>query len=172
MRPWSRDRFSRACCCSSAPCMTYPGTTQPRKPRIGGLWPSSRDGGRPQEARLRLADTTPSTLEVSASPAPLWPPNHKLVPITVAVQVSDDHDPNSIVQLVSITCDDACDPALDVVGAEFGTNDRQFQLRSERKGTSSGGRTYTITYSADDDAGNKTRVATTVTVTHDQGKKK
>jgi len=93
------------------------------------------------------------------------------VPITVTVQASDDTDAHPSVKLVSITCDDACDPALDIVGADYGTDDRQFEVRSERKGTSSSGRTYTMTYSAEDASGNKSTVTTTVTVPHDQGKK-
>src|SRR5262249_13920785 len=39
-----------------------------------------------REARAELADTTPPTLRISATPASLWPPNHELVPITVNVQ--------------------------------------------------------------------------------------
>jgi hypothetical protein len=116
-------------------------------------------------------DTTAPTLQVAASPSSLWPPDHKLVPITVTVQASDDTDPHPTVKLVSITCNDACDPALDVVGAKYGTDDRQFEVRAERKGTSSSGRTYTIKYSAEDASGNKGTATTTVTVRHDQGKK-
>lgn len=128
-----------------------------------------------QAARLALeevGDTTPPTLQVSAAPASLWPPNHKLVSIGVAVEVSDERDPSPEVKLVSITCDDACDSALDIVGATYGTDDRQFDLRSERKGTSQVGRTYTITYSAEDAAGNKSTAETKVMIAHDQGKKK
>ncbi len=123
-----------------------------------------------EQARSRI-DTTQPSLQVAASPASLWPPNHKLVPITVAVQVSDDTDASPSVRLVSITCDDGCDPALDVAGAVYGTDDREFDLRSERKGTNAAGRTYTITYSAEDAAGNKATAETKVTVAHDQGKK-
>lgn len=125
-----------------------------------------------REAREEVADTTPPTIQVSASPSSLWPPNHKLAPVMVAVQVSDDADASPTVRLVSITCDDACDPALDIVGATYGTDDRQFDLRSERRGTSAAGRTYTITYSAEDAAGNKTAAETKVTIAHDQGQKK
>lgn len=120
-------------------------------------------------SRIReRTDKTPPSLSVTASPDSLWPPNHKLVVIGVAVQVSDDRDPHPSVKLVSITCDDACDPALDVVGATYGTDDRQFSLLAERQGTGKG-RTYTITYSAEDASRNKTTATTKVTVPHDQG---
>lgn len=116
-------------------------------------------------------DKTPPELAVSPNTAVLWPPNRAMIPINVSVSAADNSGAVSVT-LVSITCNDACDPALDVSGAEYGTDDRSFQLRAERRGASKEGRTYTITYSAEDGAGNKTRATTTVTVPHDQGKKK
>jgi hypothetical protein len=129
------------------------------------------DGVASQEARAIVAeeaDNTPPSPQVSASPASLWPPNHKLVPITVAVTVSDDTDPNPKVKLVSITCNDSCNPAQDIAGAALNTDDRAFQLAAWRTGSGSG-RTYTITYSATDASGNSTTTKTTVVVPHDQG---
>jgi hypothetical protein len=120
-----------------------------------------------EQANSRI-DTTPPSLQVATSPSALWPPNHRLEPITVSVQVTDDQDPNPRVKLVSITCDDGCVPANDIVGAGYGMDDRSFELRSERKGFGAG-RTYTITYEVRDAAGNKATATTTVTVPHDQG---
>jgi hypothetical protein len=120
-----------------------------------------------EKAKSRI-DTTPPSLQLAASPAALWPPSHRLEPITVSVQVTDDQDPNPRVKLVSITCDDGCVPANDIVGAGYGMDDRSFELRSERKGFGAG-RTYTITCEARDAAGNKATATTTVTVPHDQG---
>jgi hypothetical protein len=137
--------------------------------RILRVYPGRRAA---RVAAERVGDAEAPQLSVTASPASLWPPNHKLIPVTVNAEVSDDQDPNPAVKLLSITCDDACDPALDIVGAAYGTDDRQFDLRSERKGTSKNGRTYTITYSATDASGNSTTSTTTVMVPHDQGKKK
>jgi hypothetical protein len=121
------------------------------------------------EKLLRATDTTPPELNVEASPATLWPPNHKLVRVLTTVSVSDDEDPSPVVKLESITCDDGCVPAQDIAGAELGTDDREFQLRAERKGSGSG-RTYSITYSATDASGNRTLAGATVAVPHDQGK--
>jgi hypothetical protein len=115
-------------------------------------------------------DKTAPAIVVSSSPSSLWPPNHKMVAVNVTVNVSDDIDPNPAVKLVSITCDDGCDPTLDVAGAAPETDDRQFQLRAERSGGGAG-RTYTITYSAKDAAGNVSTKAAAVVVPHDQGKK-
>lgn len=113
-------------------------------------------------------DATPPTLVLSPSPSSLWPPSHKMVTVKVTVTVSDNVDPNPVVKLVSITCDDACDPSSDVAGATLDTDDRQFQLRAERSGGGTG-RSYTITYSAKDATGNTTTKATMVRVPHDQG---
>src|SRR5262249_16706807 len=44
---------------------------------------------------VKVIDTTPPTINsVSASPNSLWPPNHTMVPVSVAVNVTDICDPN------------------------------------------------------------------------------
>jgi hypothetical protein len=115
----------------------------------------------------QLVDSQPPALIVSAQPASLWPPNHAMTPISVAVQVSDNLDPAPRVTLLSITCDDRCNPAVDIAGASYGTDDRQFTVRSERIGAGAG-RTYLIKYSARDAAGNQSITETRVTIAHDQ----
>lgn len=123
---------------------------------------------------VTVEDTTPPTLSVVASPAALWPPNHKMVPITISVVVEDVCDAMPVVRLVSITSDEPEDghgdghTAPDVQGADFGTDDRSFLLRAERQGGSDG-RVYVITYEAEDGSGNTTVAQTTVTVAHDRG---
>ncbi len=112
-------------------------------------------------------DTTPPTLTVSLSPSTLWPANHKMVKVTATITVSDNMDSHPSVQLVSITCSEACDPS-DIAGAAFGTDDREFSLRADRTGQRKEGRVYTVTYSATDVAGNRVTVTATVTVPHDQ----
>jgi len=114
------------------------------------------------------ADTTPPTLSVSLSPAVIWPPNHKMAVITATINVSDDTDPHPIVRLVSITCNEPIDPATDIAGATFGTDDRQFSVRSERTGQRKEGRVYTVTYSATDVAGNGSTATATVHIPHDE----
>jgi hypothetical protein len=121
-----------------------------------------------KKIREEWADSTPPTLSLSPTPSSLWPPNHKLVPVTITVNVTDDQDPGPEVRLVSITCDDTCNPVQDITGATLNTDDRDFELRAERLGAGTG-RTYTITYEASDASGNKATATTTVTVPHDQG---
>jgi len=118
-----------------------------------------------------VSDATPPTLSIVATPAVLWPPNHKLVRVIIRVNVSDDADPSPGVKLVSITCNDACNPAEDIQRADQATDDREFDLRAERTGGGSS-RAYTITYSATDASGKISTSTTTVVVPHDLSKRK
>jgi hypothetical protein len=123
-------------------------------------------------ARYRLSklDREPPTLEASAQPSELWPPNRKLVPVTVNVSVSDNIDRGPRVQLQEITCaDEPGGPCSsdDIAGAQVGTDDRAFQLRAIRGGGSIR-RTYRATYAAFDQAGNRTTKQVTIVVPHDQ----
>jgi hypothetical protein len=123
---------------------------------------------------VTVVDTTPPTLVFSVTPSMLWPPNHKLVTITSNPAASDICDPSPIVILLGITSSEPDDSngdghtTSDIQGAAFGTDDRVFQLRAERRGGGSG-RIYTITESATDHSGNSTTAQATVKVPHDQG---
>lgn len=116
-----------------------------------------------------VRDRTPPVLRLAADPAQLWPPNHRLVPVTVKVGVEDDHDPQPVVTLVSVQSNEADnglgdgDTSHDVQGADVGTDDRDLLLRAERSG-SGVGRVYTLTYQARDAAGNVATETVTVEV--------
>jgi len=119
---------------------------------------------------MEKLDTTPASLTVSLRPNTLWPPNDKLVSVTAAITVKDNYDPAPEIKLESITASEPL-AANDVQGAQFGTDDRQFNLVAKRAGTNLAGRIYTVTYSATDASGNKATASATVTVPHNQGKK-
>jgi hypothetical protein len=119
---------------------------------------------------LEKLDTTPPVLSVSVSPTVLWPPNEKLIPITVTLTVKDDYDPQPEIKLESITANEPLEKD-DIKDAQIGTDDRQFKLKAEREGKNMTGRIYTVTYSAIDASGNKTTASATVTVPHDERKK-
>lgn len=123
-------------------------------------------------APLQILDVAAPTLTVSVSPNILWPPNHQFQTITATITVQDNCDPHPIVTLVSVTSSEPAtgvlgngDQGPDIQGADIGTDDRTFSLRSERDtGHGSTGRVYTITYSAKDNAGNTSDKTVTVTV--------
>ena len=128
---------------------------------------------------VALSDTTPPVLKLEATPAVLWPPNHKMVPVVVDVQVADDQDPSPAVALVSVTSNEPDDApgggdgntVNDVQGADLGTDDREVLLRAERSDSGTG-RVYTLVYRATDEAGNAGEASVEVEVPRSQGKPK
>jgi hypothetical protein len=129
-------------------------------------------------ATVTVTDTTPPDLSLSVSPAMLWPPNHKMIPIGISVAATDICDPNPVVELVLVESSegdliDTFDPAIDTTevigkkGNDIQLVDGQLYLRAERSGKSSG-RVYTITYEATDASGNTATETATVTVPHNQ----
>lgn len=116
-----------------------------------------------------VRDITPPVLTISADPSQIWPPNHRMVPVAVKVDVQDDQDPQPTVVLVSATSNEPDnglgdgDFADDIQDASIGTDDRQLALRAERSGTGTG-RIYSLTYEARDAAGNTSQATVTVTV--------
>jgi hypothetical protein len=119
-----------------------------------------------------LPEAEPPSLSVAISPRSIWPPNHRFVPISVAISVTDNCSRNSMVWLDSISSSEpesgvtAGDVGPDIVDAAYGSFDTSFSLRAERWGIS---RTYYVTYAARDNAGNITRSTITVLVPHYQG---
>jgi len=113
-------------------------------------------------------DARPPVLALAPGPLVLWPPNRQLTPVFVNITATDDSGVPAVT-LISIACDDSCDPVRDIAEAAFGTDDRTFKLRADRTGGGKG-RTYTIVYEATNAAGRKTRATTIVTVPHDRGK--
>jgi parallel beta-helix repeat protein len=115
---------------------------------------------------VRTGDTTPPTITCAATPSTLRPPNHKVRPVSVTVSASDDSG-SVTVTLVSVTSSqpdsglDREDVPNDIQGWTTGTDDRSGLLRAERFKDA---RVYTLTYRAEDPAGNTAGCQTTVTV--------
>lgn len=108
-------------------------------------------------------DKTAPVLKVSVDTPILSVPNHKLVDINAILDDSDVSSGLDSIVLESITVNETNALPTDIQGADFGTLDTTFSLRSERNGYGDG-RVYTITYRATDKAGNVTRASATVTV--------
>jgi hypothetical protein len=105
----------------------------------------------------------------------LWPPNHKLIAVNASVSSSDTLSGIASVVLTSITSSEA-DQGLgsedlpdDIQGAQQNTSDTDFLLRAERFAII--GRTYTVTYTATDNAGNTFTASAAVKVSANQSGK-
>ncbi len=126
-----------------------------------------------QSQTVIVEDTTPPSIDtISASPDIIWPPNHKMVPVTISVSVFDNCDTDPSIQIISITSNEPENGLGDGDTAPDWeiTGDLTANLRAERSGNGSG-RVYTITVRCTDSAGNYTDREVTVTVPHDQKKK-
>jgi hypothetical protein len=117
-----------------------------------------------------MVDNTPPVLTCRATPNQVWPPNNKLVPVSVAVTVSDTGSgTDGSFTLVSATSNEPDGGSGDIQGFTVGTASTSGSVRASRLG-SGNGRIYTFTYQASDRAGNTATCSTTVRVPHDQGK--
>jgi hypothetical protein len=144
-------------------------------------YPSPFEG----QARLRVTDnegftneatadvvitpdvTAPVLTRATATPSQLWPPNHKMVPVTIDVSTAG-------------ACNDVCritDVTSNEPGSEHGKGKKEpdwvvtgpltVQLRAERSGGVTQ-RIYTVALSCVDAAGNQSTGSVLVTVPHDQ----
>jgi hypothetical protein len=124
-------------------------------------------------------DADPPVFEsLTVTPDVLWPPNHKMVAIEVAWEVTDNLDENPSVTLKSIEMNEGdetntYDPTFDdTLGDGHTTDDIQIDdegviyLRAERSGTGEG-RVYTLTYEVTDSDGNVSTASVTITVPHE-----
>jgi hypothetical protein len=122
--------------------------------------------------QVTVQDTTPPSIgSVAASPGSLWPPNHKMVPVTVAVSATDVCDAAPVCQITSVSSNEPVNglgdgdtaPDWDITGS------LTLDLRAERAGGGAG-RVYTIGVTCTDGSGNSSTGTTTVAVPHSKGK--
>ena len=116
----------------------------------------------------RLSGRPPDCTHATASPAILWPPDHKLASIAITGVTDPDGDPVTIT-VVSITQDEPLNGLGDgdTCPDGFGVGTSRPQLRAERSGLGNG-RVYAITFKADDGKGGSCTGAVTVGVSHDK----
>jgi len=122
---------------------------------------------------VTVEDITPPSIDsISTAPDIIWPPNHKMVPVTISVSVSDNCDINPTSQIISISSNEPenglgkgdATPDWEITG------DLTANLRAERSGNGSG-RVYTIKVRCTDHAGNSSDRQVAVIVPHDNKKK-
>jgi uncharacterized repeat protein (TIGR03803 family) len=116
-------------------------------------------------ATVTVVDTTgPTISDVVVTPNVLWPPNGKMVGVTVNYAAADDC--GGVTNVLVVSSNEAANgPAPDWVIED----EHHVQLRAERSGGGSG-RVYRITVISTDNTGNLSTKSTVVTVPKSQGK--
>ena len=121
--------------------------------------------------------TPPTITSVTANPSTLWPPNHKMVNITINAEVKDVSGlPVTLSATIASnepqnglgdgeTAPDWTEPVIDQQ-----TGVIKLKLRAERSG-SGNGRIYTVTITATDASGNASTALVEILVPHDKGRK-
>ncbi|MBI4763905.1 MAG: hypothetical protein HY787_04790 [Deltaproteobacteria bacterium] len=123
---------------------------------------------------VEIIDTFAPILAPVADKAILWPPNHKMVPVTIFANASDDSG-GPVTLSVSVASNELQEGLGDGNTPQDWTTPINnngiitLQLRAERSGKGSG-RIYTVTIVATDWAGNASIAKVDILVPHDKGK--
>ena len=121
---------------------------------------------------LATIDTTPPTVTItSVTPDTLWPPNGKLVPVTITGTITDAGSGVNMSTTAYAVIDEygLIQPSGSVTVNADGSYAFTIPLQASRKGNDKDGRQYTIIISAQDEVGNIGSATTQVIVPHDQG---
>jgi hypothetical protein len=137
--------------CSRASGSTFPlGTTAVTCTAVDAHGNRSNGG-----FNVTVVDSTPpQILSVTATPYVLWPPNHKMVNITVQVVAVDAVDPAPVSRIISVSSNQPINGTGDGDTSPDWviTGPLTVQLRAER--AQGNDRTYTITVKSTDASGN------------------
>jgi hypothetical protein len=114
--------------------------------------------------KITVVDTTPPNIAtLAANPAVLWPPNHKMVDVTVNYNATDNCG-QPVCKISSVTSNEP------ISSSDYTIVDAlHVKLRADRLARGNG-RIYTITITCRDNSGNWSSQTVKVTAPHDQGK--
>jgi uncharacterized repeat protein (TIGR01451 family) len=143
-------------------CSVADGTVISNTATVSAFTPDPDPTNNSATATTTASNPPPTITDASANPSVLWPPNHKLVDVTVDYNVTDNCPlpPDSCT--LSVTSNEPGDGDWIILDAHH------VQLRAEREGNGNG-RIYTITITCIDSGGNSSHESVEVSVPHDQG---
>ena len=121
---------------------------------------------------MTVGDTTaPTITSVTPSSGSLWPPNHDMVPISLAVVRFDTVDPSPGSAVAAVTSNEPINGTGDDTGPDwqFAPGSLSLSVRAERAGNGTG-RVYTIAVTCTDSSGNAATNTTAVIVPKTQSK--
>ncbi len=153
-------------------CLVADGTAINNTATVSSFTPDSDTTNDSATATTTVSNPPPTITNVTADPSVLWPPNHRMVNVTLSYDVTDNCPlpPGSCT--LSVTSNEP------VLGHGSGhtspdwivLDDHHVLLRAEREGNGDG-RIYTITITCVDSGGNTSTEDVTVTVPHDRGRR-
>ncbi len=165
--------------CDPYPLVTHSDSVMPglcaNAKTISRIWTATDGCGNSSSCvqNIQVVDTTPPVIHsVAAIPNVLWSPNHKMIHVAIAANVTDNCDAAPHCAITSVNSNEPVnglgdgDTAPDWVI----TGDLTVDLRAERSGTGNG-RIYTMMATCTDACGNSSVGTTIVTVAHDRKKK-
>jgi len=132
------------------------------KPVAGGDETQLTSAGANSEPTVRKV-YAPTITSVTATPNVLWPANNNMVPVALAVEVSDNSDPAPVCQITDVTSNEPAESAWQITGP------LTLDLRAQRFGMGTA-RIYTITVSCTNSSQLSSSATVTVSVPHDQRK--
>jgi uncharacterized repeat protein (TIGR01451 family) len=146
-------------------CSLADGTAISNTATVGSATPDDNLNNNSTATSVLASNPPPVISDTSVDRPVLWPPNHKMVDVTVNYDVKDNcGDTTSELsvtsnELVDGTGDGDTSPDWEILDAHH------VRLRAERSGDGDG-RIYTITITATDSAGGSSNATVTVTVPH------
>lgn len=149
-------------------CAVADGTSISMGSAIASLsTPDLNPGDNSSTAQVSVSNPPPVLGSASAIPAVLWPPNHRMVDVTVDYTVADNcGTPSCSLAVVSSEADNNGGDG-NTTGDIQVVDAHHLRLRAERSGQGPG-RTYTITASCSDSGGGSSSTQTAVVVPHNR----
>src|SRR5262245_15751597 len=153
-------------------CSVADGTPISNTATVSSITPDPDTTNNSATATTTASNPAPAVTGASADPSILWPPNHRMVNVTVSYDVTDNCPlpPGSCTLNVSSN-----EPVLGHGSGHTSPDwivldDHHVLLRAERQGNGNG-RIYTITITCSDSGGNSSTEQVEVTVPHDRGRR-
>lgn len=114
-------------------------------------------------ALVTVVDTVAPVIQAaSATPATIWPANHRMVSASLAVAAADACDPHPACEIVEVSADDGATSADWRIAGPL-----SLDVRASRSGGGAG-RTYSATVRCRDAAGNTSTTDVPISVPHDR----
>ena len=153
-------------------CSVADGTVISNTATVSSSTPDPDPNNDSSTATTTASNPPPTITDATADPSVLWPPNHRMVNVTVSYDVMDNCPVPPGSCTLSVTSNEP------VLGHGSGhtspdwivVDDHHVLLRAEREGGGSG-RIYTITITCTDSGGNSSEEQVEVTVPHDRGRR-